>query len=252
MKYLLLLGVFLVGFAFAAGQSVTFATEATYPPFEFLDSAGKMQGFDIDMANALCAKMNVKCVILNQGFDSLIPALQLGKIDAIIAAMNITPEREKQVDFTSPYYMNTVSLVAAKNKNLSLDPKDLTGKVIGVQAGTTLGQYLQNKYGNKVKVQSYASEESAFLDLTSGRIDAVLGDTPLISQWLKKNNQNYTLVGQPIDDSHYFAGGYGIAVKKGNAALLQQLNEAIVKIKNDGTYEKIINKNFGTQRIINE
>lgn len=225
---------------FAAPKTVTFATEATYPPFEFLDASGKIQGFDIEIANALCQKMQVKCVIVNQAFDSLIPALQLGKIDAVIAAMNITPERQKQVDFTTPYYLNTASVVASKRSHLTLD--NLKGKVIGVQSGTTFGPYLQNKYGTQIKVQTYASEESAFLDLVSGRIDAVMGDTPLVKLWLQKHADQYEIVGQPVDDKNYFGQGYGIAVKKGNQDLLQQLNKAIAAIKADGSYQKILVK----------
>lgn len=237
--------MFLITTSFAQTKTIIFGTEATYPPFESLDSSGKMQGFDIDIANAICTKLQVKCQILNQAFDSLIPALQLNKIDAIIAAMNITAERAKQVDFTNPYYLNAAVIVAPKNKKLNLTPESLQGKIIGVQSGTTFGPYLQNQYNNKVKVQTYASEESTFLDLTAGRIDAVMGDEPLILQWLKKNNQDYEIIGKPIADKNYFGQGYGIAVKKGNTALLQQLNKAIADIKADGTYEKIIKKNFG-------
>lgn len=238
--------LFFISTVFADTKTITFATEATYPPFESLDSTGKMQGFDIDIANALCTKMQAKCHISNQAFDSLIPALQLGKIDAVIAAMNITADRAKQVDFTNPYYLNSATIVAPKSKKLSLAPESLQGKVIGVQSGTTFGPYLRNQYGGKVKVQSYASEESAFLDLTAGRVDAVMGDTPLIMQWLKKNNQNYEVIGKPVDNKDYFGQGYGIAVKKGNTALLQQLNNAIAAIKADGTYDQIVKKNFGS------
>lgn len=231
---------------FAAPQEIKFATEATYPPFEMMNAAGNIQGFDVDVIKAICEKTSLQCTFINQSFDSLIPSLQLGKFDAIFGAMNITAEREKQVDFTEPYYMNTASILALKTKNLTLEPQSLAGKTIGVQAGTTLVNYLQDKYGDKIKVNTYASEQAAFLDFTSGRVDAVIGDTPLIQQWLQKNNKGqYTIVGAPIQDKKYFGKGYGIAVKKGNTELLHTLNKGLKAIKADGTLEKIQQHYFG-------
>lgn len=244
----ILLGItlsFVALLSVAQNKALTFATEATYPPFESLDTNGQMQGFDIEIIKALCAQMKTQCTFTNQAFDSLIPSLQLGKFDAIFGAMNITPARQQQVDFTDPYYANTASVVTVKDKAEPL-AKGLEGKTVGVQSGTTLAQYLQDTYGNKVTVNTYASEQSAFLDLTSGRIDAVMGDTPLIKDWVKKNNNgNYVIVGKPISAEKYFGKGYGIAVKKGNTTLLQALNKALAEIKANGTYAKIVQKYFG-------
>lgn len=232
----------------AQTNTLIFATEATYPPYEYLDNTGKIQGFDIDIANAICDHLKMQCKIINQAFDSLIPGLQLGKFDAIIAAMNITPERKKQVDFTDSYYKNPALIVAPRNKKLSMDANALKNKTIGVQSGTTFGPYLQSKYGNNIQVKTYDSEEAAFLDLKTGRLDAVMGDEPLVILWLKNNNKDYEVIGQPVDDQNYFGEGLGIAVKKGNTALLQKLNQAIAKIKADGTFQKILDKNFGANR----
>ncbi len=112
-------------------------------------------------------------------------------------------------------------------------------------AGTTFLQYLQEKYGDKVKVNTYSSEQTAFLDLTSGRIDAVMGDTPLVKTWLKQHSNDYEIVGQPVTDQKYFGKGYGIAVRKGNTQLVDQLNQAIKAIQDDGTYKKIEEQYFG-------
>jgi arginine transport system substrate-binding protein len=226
-------------------QKLTFATEATYPPFESTDAKGRLQGFDIDIVNALCKEMHAQCTITNQAFDSLIPSLQLGKYSAIIGAMNITEERAKQVDFTQPYYKNTASIVTTAANAVQLN-KALGGNTIGVQSGTTFIQYLNDTYGNSVTVNTYASAQAAFLDLTSGRIAAVMGDTPIIMTWLKKQKPGaYVLVGKPIDNEKYFGQGYGIAVRKGDVALLQQLNQAINTIKKNGAYNKIVQHYFG-------
>src|SRR5262249_54546239 len=144
---------------------------------------------------------------------------------------------------TRPYLDATGSVVAAKQAKLQLDKESLKGKTIGAQTGSTYTQYLQQTYGDAVKVNTYASLQSAFLDLNSGRVDAVMGDTPTILQWIK-TNPNFEIVGEPIKDEKFFGKGYGIAVKKGNDALLQKLNQALQQIKEQGTYVQIVDKYF--------
>ena len=227
--------------------TLTFATEATYPPFESMNAKGQLQGFDIDIVHALCAAMHAQCTITNQAFDSLIPSLQLGKYSAIFGAMNITEERAKQVDFTQPYYKDTASIVAAATNAAQLKNQGLGGSTIGVQSGTTFVQYLKDTHGNAVTVNTYTSTPAAFLDLVSGRISAVMGDTPIVMMWLKKQAPGaYVIIGKPIANEKYFGQGYGIAVRKGDTALLQQLNQALDTIKKNGVYDKIVQKYFGT------
>jgi arginine transport system substrate-binding protein len=226
-------------------QTIKFGTEATYPPFESMSPAGQIQGFDIDMANAICAELKAKCVFANQPFDGLIPSLSIGKFDALIAALNITDARAKVVDFTIPYYASTASFVAAKNVNFDTTPGKMKNKIIGVQQGTTLQTYLKKIYGKDVTVKTYASEESAFLDLAAGRLDAVMGDTPLVINWLHQHGKNqFHIVGAAVNDPAYFGSGYGIAVKKGNTVLLNQLNSAIRVLEKNGTTKKIANHYF--------
>ena len=227
----------------AADKPLVLATEATYPPFESMNSQGQMIGFDIDILKAVCAQINRTCQFVNQPWDSLIPGLQLAKFDIIFGSMAITPERQRQVDFTIPYYINTGSFVGAKNTNLSA----LAGKTVGVQGGTTFDYYMQAVYGGKgVTINRYGSIQDAFLDLQSGRLDAIFGDTPIIMTWLKNSaNTAFTVIGQPINDPKYFGSGDGFAVKKGNAELLNQLNTGIKAIKANGAFDKIQNQYFG-------
>lgn len=229
----------------ASKLHIRFATEPTYPPFESVDSAGKMKGFDIDIANAVCQAIKAECTFAGQSFSSLIPSLTLGKYDALIAAIAITDARLKQVDFTQSYYEPSASYVAATAKHYSVPM--LLKKTIGVQEGTTFPKYLLDKYAGKVSVKNYVSTQDAFLDLKSGRIDAVLTDTPIAKMWLQENNnqQSYSIVDQPIIDHDYFGAGFAIAVKKGNKQLLDQLNRGLTQIKNDGTYQQIAKKYFG-------
>ncbi|REF28777.1 amino acid ABC transporter substrate-binding protein (PAAT family) [Xenorhabdus cabanillasii] len=224
----------------AEKQTLRFATEATYPPFEFIDANNKIQGFDVDLANAMCKKIHAECTFTNQAFDSLIPSLKFRRVDVLIAGIDITPDRQKQVDFTDTYYDNSAIFVTVKGKYSQV--ADLKGKQIGTQNGTTHQKYLmeQHKELNSVPYDSY---QNAILDLKNGRIDAIFGDTAVVNVWLKKNKELGT-IGKKVTDKNYFGTGLGIAVRKGNTVLLNKLNQALAEIKQDGTYDTIYKKWF--------
>lgn len=222
---------------------IRIGTEGTYPPFEYIDESGQLHGFDIDLAKALCKEMQAECIFYNQSFDSLIPSVKIGKFDAAIASIGVTPERQKQVAFTNPYYEPSGSFVAPIAKHYKLS--DIDGKTIGVQLSSTLEKYLQDKYLNKVKIKTYSSIQEAFLDLVSGRVDMVLADTPVAQIWLKQNNKQFAIVGAPIVDHQYFGTGFGIAVNLKNTELLNALNAALEKIRNNGTYSSLKQQYFG-------
>lgn len=224
----------------SASQTLRFATEASYPPFEFVDSDNKIQGFDVDLANALCKEIDATCTFTNQAFDSLIPSLKFRRFDAVMAGMDITPEREKQVLFSKPYYDNSAIFIAQKGK--LADVAALKGKRVGVQNGTTHQKYLSDKHSD-ITVVPYDSYQNAVLDLKNGRIDAVFGDTAVVNEWLKQN-ANLAPLGEKVTDKDYFGTGLGIAVRQGNTDLQSKFNTALEKIKADGTYKTIYNKWF--------
>ncbi|MFC7776618.1 arginine ABC transporter substrate-binding protein [Pantoea sp. GCM10028869] len=224
----------------SAAQTLRFATEASYPPFEFVDSDNKIQGFDVDLANALCKEMDATCTFTNQAFDSLIPSLKFRRFDAVMAGMDITPDREKQVLFSKPYYDNSAIFIAQKGK--MADVAALKGKRVGVQNGTTHQKYLSEKHSD-ITVVPYDSYQNAVLDLKNGRIDAVFGDTAVVNEWLKQN-ANLAPLGEKVTDKDYFGTGLGIAVRQGNSELQGKFNAALEKIKADGTYKTIYSKWF--------
>jgi lysine-arginine-ornithine-binding protein len=233
----------------ADASQITLATEATYPPFESINNQGQMVGFDVDVLKAICLKIQKNCRFINQPWDSLIPGLELGKFNVIFGAMNITEERKKQVSFTEPYYLATGALVAPKSMQLSMDPQVLKNKTIGVQQSTTYEDYLRTVYGKDIQIKRYASLEDAFLDLQSGRIDAVFGDSPVILAWVKSqgDNSSYQVAGV-VKDAKYFNSGYGFAMKKTDTDLVNQFNQGLTAIKADGSYQKIVQQYFGSSQ----
>ncbi|WP_394516261.1 arginine ABC transporter substrate-binding protein [Pantoea sp. SGAir0430] len=223
-----------------AAEKIRFAASATYPPFEALDQNNQIVGFDIDLAKALCQQMQAECTFTNNAFDSLIPSLKFRRYDAVISGMDITAERSKQVDFTQPYYANSAIVIAHQGEYS--DFSQLKGKRIGVENGTTHQKYLLEKHPEVIAV-AYDSYQNAILDLKNGRLNGVFGDSAVVNQWLKAN-ADLSAVGEHITDSDYFGTGLGIAVRKGNSALLQQLNSALAALKANGRWQQINQKWF--------
>ena len=238
----LVLAALLTTFTFgaAAAEKISFGVSATYPPFESMDANNQIVGFDIDLAHALCKQMQAECTFTNHAFDSLIPALKFKKYDAVISGMDITPERSKQVAFTDPYYANSALVIAKKDAFHSFD--DLKGKRIGMENGTTHQKFITDKHP-EITTVPYDSYQNAKLDLQNGRIDAVFGDTAVVTEWLK-SNPKLAAVGDKVTDKAYFGTGLGIAVRQGNTDLQQKFNAALEKVKKDGTYQTIYNKWF--------
>lgn len=236
MKKLVLAAVLAsVTFGSFAADKIRFASSATYPPFESLDSNNQIVGFDIDLAKALCKEMKAECTFTNNPFDSLVPALKFRRYDAVISGMDITAERSKQVSFTQPYYANSAILIAPKGKFTDLS--QLKGKRVGIENGTTHQKYLSEQHPEIIAV-AYDSYQSAILDLKNNRLDGIFGDSAVVNQWLK-NSPNLATVGAHVTDSSYFGSGLGIAVRKDNDALLEKLNAALNTLRTNGTIDKL-------------
>ncbi len=235
---------FITNTGIAATKTIRFGTEAAYPPFEYVDASGAITGFDIAIAKAACQQMHADCTFSNQAFNSLLPSLALGKFDALIAAMGITPERKQQVLFTDTYYQPSASFIAPIVAHLT--PTTLKSKQIGVQTGSVFEKFLKDKYGNTITAKSYVNTQEALLDLSAGRIDIVLIDTPIANAWLQKDQhqQTYQLIGKPLINADYFGAGYGIALRKDETTLALEFNQAITAIKKNGVYAQI-KKQYG-------
>ncbi len=226
-------------------DKVRIGTEGAYPPFNFFDSNGELQGFDVDIAKALCAEMAVECEFVAQDWDGIIPALIANKYDAIIASMSITEERKEVVDFTNKYYSTPPAMIVPKDSDLSAaDPTTLAGKTVGAQSSTTHATFLEGEYGDS-SIKLYGTQDEANLDLVSGRLDAVVADAVVLSEWLETDDGACCKVLAALpNDPAYFGEGAGIAIRKGEDELREKFNAAIEAILANGTYKEINDKYF--------
>ncbi len=226
-------------------KRVRIAVEGAYPPFSEVGTDGKIKGFDIDIANALCAEMKAECTQVPQEWDGMIPALQARKFDAIVAQMSITEERQKSVLFTNKYSNSPAWLVAKAGTPADQSAAAWKGKRIGVQRTTTHDRYATQHFTGS-EIVRYAKQDEIFLDLASGRVDAMLCDSVAADMGFIKTatGKGFARVGEPIDDPKIFGIGAGIAVRKGDTALAEKFNAAIKAIRANGTYKKIQDKYF--------
>ncbi len=225
-------------------KTVRFGIEGAYPPFSWTEADGSLKGFDVDMANALCTEMQVKCKIVAQDWDGIIPSLLARKYDAIIAAMSITEERKKKIDFTGKYALIPNKFIAKKGAGLNFD--DLSGQKIAVQRATTHDKYLTDNYGDTVEIVRYGSFDEAYLDLANGRVAAVLGDASALEEGVlnKAGGEDYEFVGPSLTDPKWFGEGFGIALRKQDKDLTKQLDAAILSLREKGIYQDIAVKYF--------
>ena len=206
---------------------------------------GKLKGFDIDIALALCTEMKAECSLVQQEWDGIIPALQSRKFDAIIASMAITEERLKVVSFSNKYYNTPSRLVAKAGAKLQATAAGLQGKRIGVQRST-----IQDRFATATFTQSeivrYAKADEVYLDLSAGRVDVVLSDTIAVDAGFlqKPQGKPFAFFGPDFDDPKFFGHGSGIALRKADTTLQAKFNAAIPAIRANGVYKKINDKYF--------
>ena len=224
-------------------MTVRFATDVNYYPFEYLDEQKQIQGFDIDLARAVCAAVNLTCTFQHQRFDSLLLSLQFGRFDAVIAALDITSERKEKVDFTDSYFSNTPLFVS---KKLPIGTFSTAGKFIGVKANSSNQEYLVKYEKENSFIIAYVTYAEAFSALANGRIDAVFVDQVAASEFLKQADNSLYFTTQQIPEAQQalFSEGFAIAVKKGNSLLRQRLNLGLKIITENGTYQTIYERYF--------
>lgn len=213
------------------------ATEGAYPPFNYVDAKGQPQGFDVEIAQALCERMSVRCTVVAQDWDGMIPALLARKYDAIVASMVDTPERRRQIGFTQHYYRTPLSVAVAHDSPLRDAQATFKGLTVGAQSSSTQAIHAEDVYARAgAKVKLYPTADAANADLAAGRLDVVIGDKFPLKAWLDVQGKDCCRLLGDVDGT---LANAAIGVRKEDAQLRERLNQAIGEIVADGTYQKI-------------
>jgi len=221
---------------------VRFGVDASYAPFESKAPDGKLVGFDIDLGNEICRRMNAKCVWVEQDFDGMIPALKAKKFDGVLSSMTITPQRAEQIAFSDKLFQTPTRLVAKKGSNLQATADSLKGKSVGVEQGTIQETYAKENWAPKgVNVVAYQNQDQVYADLISGRLDAALQDEVQADLGFLKTprGNGFAFAGAEIP-----TGAAAMGLRKENTGLKAQVDKAIADMVKDGTYKKLEKKYF--------
>jgi octopine/nopaline transport system substrate-binding protein len=280
MKLLKTLALALAGAGLLAGpaaaqkkwETVKIATEGAYAPWNFSGPGGKLDGFEVELANDLCARMKVKCEIVAQDWDGIIPALQAGKYDAVMAGMNITPKRQEVLNFSRVYAAgphgfgvmkdSPLAKLAGQGEVISLvtHPAEakkiidawtplLKGKTVGVQTSTTNSAFLEKYFKDVVTIREYKTTEQHDLDLSAGRLDAIFAAHSSISATTEKPEFKDMIIAGAGLGGDVLGVGVAVGLRKGDAELKTMFDDAINGAIKDGTIEKLTGKWFKIKMI---
>jgi octopine/nopaline transport system substrate-binding protein len=270
-KYFLTLITFLlmtISAAYAGDWSkIKIGTEGAYPPWNGTNAAGELEGAEIDLVRDLCARMNAECELVAQDWDGIIPALQNGKYDAIMAGMSITEERMQVINFSQGYAnepasfsvlkssslaalghsgkVNMDSLNATSERLLASLKSTLNGTTVGVQGSTTHENFVKQVLGDSVTMKSYDTQENLELDLSICRIDAALSEQASMEKFMESDNgKDIVFIGPGLGGGP-FGEGVGVGLRKRDTDLLKMFNKAIDEARAGGTLAEHFTKWFG-------
>ncbi|WP_291256862.1 basic amino acid ABC transporter substrate-binding protein [Fusobacterium sp.] len=218
-----------------AKEKIYVGTNAEFPPFEYLEK-GEIVGFDIEMMNEIGKVLDADIKIQDMAFDGLLPALQMKKVDVVIAGMTATEERQKMVSFTQPYYTASQVIIVKEGNNSIKSFDDLKGKRVGVMLGFTGDVIVSDMEG--VKIERYNAAYAGIMALKVDKIDAVVLDSEPAENYVKQNS------GLQIAEAESAQEKYAIAVRKNDKELLEKLEKGLNEIKANGTYDKLLKKYF--------
>lgn len=235
------------------GPLFRIAVEGSYAPFSEIGKDGKLRGFDVDIANAICAEIKRRCQLVRREWphiqDGVIgkyPALW-GEVDAIVSSVSITESRRQTADFTRSYYHIPARFIARKGEAIDFTGNALSGKRIGVQVATTHDNFVTMRFGKSAEIVRFDTLPAAAKALADGKVDLVMADSLALELGTLKaaKGDRFHFVGPSYIDRDWFGDGAGIVVAKGRGELLQQLDAALDTIKSNGTYGRIAQSYFG-------
>ena len=249
-----------------ASDKIKIGTEGAYPPWNSKDASGKLIGFEVELAYTLCRYIGKQCVIVEQDWDGMIPALIMRKFDAIMAGMSITAERQKAISFSQGYADEVASLAVMKgsdlegmdtpegvnltlggssvNKALKTLTGALAGKTVCTQTATIHQNFLESGDVGKINLRTYKTQDEVNLDLASGRCDVALAAAVAFSDYAEKSGKPVVLVG-PTFSGGAFGNGVGVGIRKDDTELLKAFNKAINQARKNGDISRIATKWFG-------
>jgi lysine-arginine-ornithine-binding protein len=223
-------------------NTIRFGVDASYAPFESKNVDGKVVGFDIDLGNEICRRLNAKCVWVENAFDGMIPALKARKFDGVLSAMSMTPQRKEQIAFSSRMWRTPTSLVAKKGSNIQPTVSALKGKSVGVEQGSIQETWAKANWAPQgVKIVPYQDQDQVYADLTSGRLDASLQDAVQVNLGFLNTPRGagFAFTGGEPEDLKMLGNGAAIGLRKEDADLKAKIDQAIADMVKDGTYKKI-------------
>lgn len=228
-------------------QTVRFGVDPTSVPFESKAADGKLVGFDIEVGNAVCRSINIKCTWVENNFDGMIPALKAKKFDAILSSMSITEKRKQVIAFSDKVYNAASRVVARKDSGLLPTADALKGKRVGVQQGTIQETYAKQYWEPEgVEVVPYQDQDMVLVDLGSGRLDATFIDAVQadIAFLRTQRGKDFTFVGDEVKDPDTLGSGTAIGLRQEDGDLRDLLNKGLAQIHQDGTYDRIAKAYF--------
>lgn len=221
---------------------LTVGIMGTYAPYNYMGSDNEYTGFDVEIAEEVAKRLDVKAKFVAQDFSGLIPGLQKGKFDILVSQVTITDERKEQVNFTEPYITNNVKIIVKEDNNTIKTAEDFKGKTVGVGLGTNDETYLRTdlmEQVGKFKINTYDDVVTTLKDLDAGRIDATINNAYALQPVVEKNGYKIKTVGEALKSDKA-----AIAVAKGEDELTDEINTALDAMEKDGTYTEIFEKWF--------
>jgi len=227
-------------------SAIRFVTTDDFPPFNFVDDAGRLTGFHVDLAREICDELDLPCTIQARPWDNLIPTLEDGRADAIIAGIAISAENRQRVDFSDVYFRDPARFVVRQaDAAADMSPDGLTGRAVGVVSKTAHEAYLA-AYFPDVQRRLYDTADEARAALKDGAVDAYFGDAIQLSFWLLSDSAGGCCVfaGGPYLDTHFFGHGFAIAIRPDSPALRDALNSALATLYSNGRYGELYLRYF--------
>jgi arginine/ornithine transport system substrate-binding protein len=231
----------------AATQNLKIAVDGSYPPYSTVDKKGKLSGFDIDMADEICKRLKVKCTKVQVTWDQILDAVNKRRADMVVASTSITDGRRRRgIMFSERYYHTPAMFLRRKGDEVEGIWKSLRGKTIGVQAKTTHDQFVTSQFTEVATIERYTTLPEMVQALVNKKVDVILADAWSLQQTAIKGKHGKKLefTGPPYSDRRWFGEGIGVIVPPHDPDLKVKVDEAIVSMRNDGTYMTIAKKYF--------